>query len=170
MFELAETDFCKINALIADMPQKVLPAAVAQGINPGRVFVDDPTHPTLALIWTPVGYYFIAGDPVEPHDLMDIRNTLLETFVPASQAGGENSYILIPSESGWKPHLDELLKDKGVFEIYRRPFVFNSAKFSHHFANWRQQVPEGFVMKTMDASLAEACGIFATWHSMALYM
>ena len=101
MIELTSSEYGDILPLLEGFPQQVLPYAICQGINPGRVFADRGSNPRVALIWTTVGYFFLAGDPAEATDLSEIRRVLLEIFLPASQAGGEDSFILIPSSPAW---------------------------------------------------------------------
>jgi hypothetical protein len=158
MFELAPIEFTGIQPLLAGIKQKVLPDAICQGINPGRIFVDRREDPQTALIWSPVGYYFLAGDPDRDKDLTGISQVLTEIFVPASQATGETGFILIPSQAGWKEHLPALLPGREVIEIYRRPFGFDPAQFAAQ-GNWREGLPRGFCLQVVDATLAEKVGV-----------
>jgi len=165
MLQLKPTEFARTLPLLAGIKQKVLPYAICAGINPGRIFVDRNEDPQLALIWSPVGYYFLAGDPAQAADLTQARQVLTETFIPASQAGGETGFILIPSSQGWKEHLPALLPGRRVIEIYRRPHTFDPARFAGQ-GNWREQLPPGFRLQPLDAPLAENAGVLASWASL----
>ena len=125
MIELTLNEFASVLPLVGAIKQQVLPSAICQGINPGRVFVDRADAPRVALLWTPVGYYFLAGEPAQAGGLTEISHTLTEIFIPASQASGETGFILIPSTAAWKEHLPTLLPGREAIEIYRRPFVFD---------------------------------------------
>ncbi len=162
MIELTSPEFLRILPLLAGIEQKVLPYAICEGINPGRVFVDRPENPTAALIWTTVGYYFLCGKPQPGTDLAGIAAVLSEEFLPASQAAGETGFILIPSHDSWKAHLPALLPGREVIEIYRRPFAFDPARFAA-CGDWRAQIPPGFRLQALDASLAERAGVLASW-------
>lgn len=130
MLELDPAEFPSVQPRLTGIKQKVLPDAICQGINPGRIFVDRRENPQTALLWSPVGYYFLAGNPDQVNDLPEISQVLTEIFVPASQATGETGFILIPSDPDWKKYLPTLLPGREVIEIYRRPFAFDPAQFA----------------------------------------
>jgi RimJ/RimL family protein N-acetyltransferase len=165
MIELQASEFTRTLPLLAGIKQAVLPYAICQGINPGRIFVDRPENPRTALIWTPVGYYLLCGDPALAADISVISKVLTNTFVPASQAGGESSFILLTSHAAWKDRLPALLPGREVMEIYRRPFTFDSASFAAR-GDWRARIPPGFHLQPIDAALAEQMGILASWASL----
>lgn len=169
MIELAPSDFARALPLLAGSQQKVLPYAICEGYNPGRVFVDRHDHPKTALIWTPVGYYFLAGDPARAHVIPEISQVLVEIFVPASQATGETDFILIASPQAWKEHLSRLLPERQVLEIYRRPFAFDAAQFAQ-LGPWRERIPPGFRLLAVDAALAERAGVLTSWASLDDFM
>lgn len=165
MVELTPADFARALPLLAGIKQKVLPRAICDGFNPGRVFVDQRDNPEIALLWSPVGYYFLAGNPAQDKDLTEISWVLTEIFVPASQATGETGFILIQSDPDWKEHLPMLLPGREVIEIYRRPFAFDPSQFVAQ-AHWRERIPEGFRIEPLNAALAEQVGILASWASV----
>ena len=165
MFELTPSDFPCALPLLASIQQAVLPYAICQGINPGRVFVDQGEDPHVALCWTTVGYYLLAGDPEQGLNLADLSQVLTGTFIPNSQAGGENSFILMTSASGWQQHLPTLLPAREVIEIYRRPFAFERDKFAAR-GDWHSRIPSGMRLQALDATLAERAGVLASWASL----
>ena len=165
MLELTPNEFPRALPLLSRFPQAVLPSAICQGINPGRVFVDDRVNPHTALLWTTVGYFLLAGDPGAADDLPAVRQVLTEVFVPASQAGGESSFILIPSEGSWQAHLPALLPGGEVIEIYRRPFAFDPVKFATR-GDWHSRIPSGMRLQALDAALAERAGVKVSWASL----
>ena len=178
MLELNSLEFSSAQPLLAGIKQKVLPDAICQGINPGRIFVDRRENPQTALLWSPVGYYFLAGDPAQAKDLTEISQVLTKIFVPASQATGETGFILIPSDPNWKEHLPALLPGREVkvpaaqwsgIEIYRRPFAFDPAQFAAQ-SNWREHIPQGFRLQMVDATLAEKVGVRASWASIDAFL
>jgi GNAT superfamily N-acetyltransferase len=165
MIELKKTEFSLILPLLEGIQQAVLPYAVCDGINPGRVFLDQRRAPQTGLIWTPVGYYFLAGEPSQARGLEQISQILTDVFIPASQTSGENSFILITSSAAWKEYLPELLPGRSVIEIYRRPHLFNLAQFAV-LGDWRSRIPQGFRLQRVDETLAEEAGVLASWASI----
>jgi len=165
LIELNPTEFASILPLLAGIQQNVLPYAICEGTNPGRVIVDRPNDPHIALIWSTVGYYFLAGDPSSAGDLSTLQRALIEMFIPASIAGGEKSLLLVLSTAGWKEYLPALLPDRKIFEIFRRPFRFDPARFAA-LENWRGRIPAGFQLVPVEQSLAEQVGVLASWASV----
>ena len=164
MFELNKNDYSVILPLLVNSKQEVLPFSIAQGINPGRIFVDHNDHPNIVLIWTTVGYYFLFGDP-EFANLSKISQTLSNIFVLASKASGETGFILIPSNDSWKSVIPFVLPDQKVIEIFRTPHELDKQKFSQEILP-KAIVPEGFEIRKLEADLAEKIGVLASWSSI----
>lgn len=162
MIELQPQQFCNVLPLLTTVKQKVLPFAICQGNNPGRVFVDHCENPRLGLIWSPVGYYFLVGDLLEVEDISEISHVLTGIFVPASQIIGETGFILIPSTGKWKEHLPKLLPGRDLLEIYRRPFLFEVGQFAK-LNNWQECIPTGFQVQKIDLALAEQVEVLTSW-------
>jgi GNAT superfamily N-acetyltransferase len=165
MIELAAYEYECILSFLEGIQQEVLPFAICEGINPGRVFVDQRGNPHSALIWSPVGYYFLAGEPSRACDLAAISQVLVNDFVPASQASGETGFILITSSQEWKDYLPRILPGRQVIEIYRRPHSFDLAQFTAQ-GDWRRRIPWGFHLEPLDEALAKQVGILASWASV----
>jgi len=167
MIELEMPDFQIVMPLLKDIKQAVLPYAICEGYNPGRVFVDDVYHPETVMIWTPVGYYFLVLDQIQM--LGELSKLLTETFIPASKEMGETGFILIASLDDWQEKTSALLDNREVIEIFRRPFSFNRDKFTAR-GDWRAQIPEDFQLKRVDESLAEKTGVLGSWASLDKFM
>jgi GNAT superfamily N-acetyltransferase len=163
MIELAMERYKEILPLLGGLKQAVLPYAVAEGYNPGRVFVDDAQNPTTTLIWTPVGYYFLVLG--RGQNLDDVSQVLTETFIPASKSIGETGFILVAELDDWKEKTAALLKGREVIEIFRRPFLFNADAFKAR-GDWRTRIPAGFQLKRVDGSLAEKARVLGSWASL----
>ncbi len=160
MHELRPDQFSRVSPLLAALPQTVLPYAVCQGFNPGRVFADDPQMPRRALLWTPVGYFFLCGQPTsEPDTLRTISSCLTGTMVPAAQEKGESGFIFITSP-GWEPYLPTLLPNRQLISIYRRPFVLDAPAFASLTV---PSIPPGFDLARIDATLVEQTSLPACW-------
>lgn len=169
MIELEMPDFKKIMPLLKDFKQAVLPYAVCEGSNPGRVFVDDLQNPKTTLIWTPVGYYFLVLGQSDMQMLKDLSELLTEIFIPASKAMDETGFILIAELDDWQEKTSALLGSREVIEIFRRPFAFNAEKFTAR-GNWREKIPEGFRLKQVDESLADKAHVLGSWASLDDFM
>ena len=120
MIELKSENYLNVLPLLKNIKQAVLPYAVCEGYNPGRIFVDDEQDPQTTMIWTPVGYYFLVLGQGQKLD--EVANLLTETFIPTSKAIGETGFILIAEFDNWKEKTSALLNNREVIEIFRRPF------------------------------------------------
>ena len=169
MIELHPHEFAGLTPLLEGVKQKVLPHAICQGYCPGRVFVDRRENPQLVLVWSALGYYFIAGAPALSHDWVEASRVLTEIFVPASKAGGESSFILVPVGEGWKERLPQLLPGREVIEIYRRPFTFDLTAFQALPA-WQDRIPPSCQLQIMDAALTEKLGAPPGWASPGAFL
>ncbi len=164
MIELDPGEFLGMIPLLKDVKQKVLPHAICQGTSPGRIFVDQRNQPNIVLLWSALGYYILAGEPRPTIDFDEARRVLLEVFVPATQAVGENSFILIPAHVGWQEHLSQLLPGREVIEIYRRPFHFNLARYLA-LPSWKKRIPPGYTLELIHADLVRCIGTPPGWAS-----
>lgn len=165
MIELESENYLTVLSLLKNIKQAVLPYAVCEGYNPGRIFVDDEQDPQTTMIWTPVGYYFLVLGQGQKLD--EVANLLTETFIPTSKAIGETGFILIAEFDNWKEKTSALLNNREVIEIFRRPFKFHKEHFN---ANWREKIPAGFDLKLVDESLAEQAHILGSWKSLDDFM
>lgn len=165
MIELNPSEFPSVLPLLVDSKQQVLPFAICQGINPGRIFIDQEDNPQIVMIWSTVGYYLLFGDPTSTRDMESISQILTEVFIPDSQASGENGFILIPSSPTWIPVIPTLLPDREVIEIFRRPHILDFNYFRKK-ADWRMQIPPGFQLQSIDESIARKIGVITSWSSI----
>ncbi len=135
---------------------------MCEGINPGKIYVDRLEHPRIAFLWTPVGYYFLAGHASHPSDLAGLAKTLSDVFIPISLAGGENGLILVPSPEVDPACIQALLNGRETVQIYRRPFAFDAGRYAQA-KHELLPLPEGFEMQPVDAALAEQYGLPPSW-------
>jgi RimJ/RimL family protein N-acetyltransferase len=165
MIELNPSEFPSVLPLLIHSKQEVIPFAICQGINPGRIFIDQKANPQIVMIWSTVGYYFLFGDPSLIGDLDPISQILTQVFIPASQALGETGFILIPSSTSWETIIPTILPDREVIEIYRRPHILDF-NFFRQKADWRMKIPPGFHFQSIDESIALKIGVLASWSSV----
>jgi RimJ/RimL family protein N-acetyltransferase len=121
--------------------------AVMEKIQPGRIFVDIKINTTACFITSLGGRYLVAGN---------VANTDFNRMVAAYLSDKQNHtnyYDLYASSESWINHFKGVLQGQ-IVPLSRSTFKFNYSKF-HHLKNWRNELPEGFVMKLMDRALYE---------------
>jgi GNAT superfamily N-acetyltransferase len=115
-----------------------------RGINPARIFVDDPDRPTAALM-TRTYEYFTGG----------AIGTALDDFIrdaPAECAVWDQFYGFVAVDAAWNDHLRSLQPALEV--IGRRSFRFDPAR-AVLVRDWPNRVPEGIAIVPLTAVLAE---------------
>lgn len=164
MKELVGGQFERAVPLFKNCKQSVLPMAVCQGYNPGRIFVDQAEDPKTVLLTTLAGYYFLAGARPRKNDGREIARILVEQILPAALAEGENGFLLVPP-AGWEDLLPILLPSRNPSRIYRRTFAFNPARFAD-LPPWRERIPAGFHLRRLEKEAAQELGGMACWRSV----
>ena len=165
MIELAPYEYASAIPLMSGIKQAVVPYAVCEGFNPGRVFVDRRENPQIALIWIGAGWFFLGGEPTQARDLASISRLLTGSCITTAQTQEEIGLILVTSTQAWKDYLPRLLPERKVIEIYRRTFSFDPARFAAR-GDWRSHIPPGFELQPICATTAEQTGVPACWASI----
>jgi hypothetical protein len=60
--ELEKAEYNHLFPLLSSIPQDPMLYMVFEGNRPGRIFVDQPSSPSMALIWTGMEYAYLIGD------------------------------------------------------------------------------------------------------------
>ncbi len=154
MIECNPTQFDLALPFMQGIRQSVLPQAVIQGGNPGRVFVDDLQKPAAALVWMPFGYLFLGGDPMNPVVENRLPAVLTNRLIPESHAVGNRGFVLMVDRETWEPRLDAVTGSRSLVKTYRRPFRFNAMRFEQ-WRNWKERVPQGFSIRRIDETLLQ---------------
>jgi RimJ/RimL family protein N-acetyltransferase len=154
MIECTPSQFPLALPFLGGIKQSVLPHAVIQGINPGRIYLDDLTSPGAAVVWLPSGYIFLGGDIESKGIESDLAELLEKQLVPESHALGNRGFVLTVDSERWEPRLDAVLNERSLVKIYRRPFRFNLLRFQK-WRDWKERLPEGFSIQRIDAGLAK---------------
>jgi hypothetical protein len=117
VYELLPADYEKVRPLFQPQAEYLtFCAAVLEGIQPGRVFVDDLTHPGTALMITRDVWGYLAGDP---HN--DVFNRALNKALFTREIV---TVTPTPGERGWRPYAN--LKSRqgfadGAMSVARQP-------------------------------------------------
>lgn len=160
---VAEQFQCVLPLLAQAAWQPVVPRAVCEGFNPGRVFVDRTHAPTAALIWLPCGYFYLCGQPPALAD-QTLADRMRDDFVPAWRAAGERGLVLAALSPGWQDVLEGFMAGKRHARIYRRAFTLDVPRFEP------SPPPQGFRLRRVDAALAARLGGMPSWRSPEAFL
>lgn len=166
MIECNPTQFQMALPFMQGIKQNVLPQAVIQGFNPGRVFVDDLAHPSAAVVWISCGYLFVGGNPQSKAVEFRLPALLANRLIPESHALGNRGFVLMVDSEKWEPRLDAVIGGRSLVKTYRRPFRFFAERFGSSL-DWKARLPEGFAIRRIDGALLENPDLLAevrsTW-------
>lgn len=148
MNELKNSEFSNvIQLLIQEKVHCTFAYAVAEGKQPGRIFVDNVIQPNCSLITCKSGKYLVVGDT---------SNINFNDFVSDylyNRENHSNYFDLYSSSYEWLIKADEMLGDNAA-KLSRKLFQWDYSNLSS-ISKWSKMVPEGFELRKMDTSLFE---------------
>ena len=148
--ELNKPDYEKVRPLFHPLAWHLTSAAVLDGNNPGRVFVDDPANPQTAFMFSPEGCY-LAGNPGN-----DAFNRALNHALYAGEVFGEkvNALSFVYHPESWEARLAALLDPRPPIAMPRRHYVCREVKY-----DWRANLPDGFAVHRITGALLNQAGL-----------
>lgn len=161
MIELKKDQFDRAAPLFRPTHFGALVAGTLEGGHPGRVFVDDPSTPCLALVCTRVGYYFLAGEPQRFADCShsDLSQQLCSLFqqelAPAQMTlTGDPQILIFYDPPVLKDTLFTIFQEQEPIAIYKKRMKLNPGALAA-LGGWKEKVPAGFDLVQVTPSLLE---------------
>lgn len=146
MHELQPSEFHRVASLFDSVPYgPTIPNTVIAGVGPGRVFVDDETQPTAALVYNN-GACTLAGRGEDVAFGEAVCRWLLEYH-------GSDYFILYAFPDAWQLLLDKGLVN-GVTKRRRFDFDFVPSKFAL-LKGWENTIPSGYELRRIDRALMQ---------------
>jgi RimJ/RimL family protein N-acetyltransferase len=149
MYELANNEFDRARPVFEDIRHdRALVFSVIEGNVPGRIFVNHPHDPSVALLRFSGGELYLGGsadDKALNHEIGELILTDLAT---------PPHLLIFGMSEAWQSVLDDLLKERRVMRVVREEFELDPARFRAAHTGWRARVPEGFHIQQMDRRLA----------------
>ena len=152
MIELQLKEFEKVRGLFAEVDYNLNCMAVITGINSGRIWVDSKEKPTCGFLVDNVWSYFLAGDSNNKEFNTSIGRILKdELFLQAEKKEGINQgeWIMYFKSKDWFDKIESEFAIKDPMALRRYYYVFEKLLIP----NWRTEIPKGFAMREIDASL-----------------
>lgn len=131
--ELEKQDFYKSRVML-DKQSRLEAKAVVEGVNPGRIFVDDSESPTSGLIWlgNNDGFYFIGNEKNEEFntEINDFINTVI---VPEARKLGLHWFEAIGDHNEWDETIKEVFATRNLGSWNQRVYTLHRADYQGNF-------------------------------------
>ena len=150
--ELAPGAYARVLPLVQTMPFRysaLVLRAIAAGICPGRLWVDDADHPAAALMWDQGGYYFLLGDADNNDFNSALVRLIAEEVAPQAVARGSSAFKVDYSSEGWAEHVPAIL---GTASLVERERVCLSLEHPR-LTDWAGRIPDGYQLQRVDSAL-----------------
>ncbi len=173
--ELSPEQFPHLQPLFTPALGHVPLLGALDGLHPALIFVNDPAQPTLGLVASQWGYFYLGGQPGNPAHTAALSDLITRHLLPQLLERGQRGFVLWPAVPAWFDHLAALLPGRPVARIYRRTFAFDSITFYENRFS-RPSLPAGLRLRPIDAALLDemeddlAAEIRSTWRSLEDYL
>lgn len=145
--ELEPRHFPRALPIFQELTYNLVIESVIAGNTRGRIWVDHPARPTVALLWNQMDALLLAGDPGNQPFYRAFRQLLDHTLIPDAQSRGIPGFSLHYAEN-WEPHLPTLLADLSTQKEARLAFTLDQARL-----DWRAQLGPDLTMSRIDQTL-----------------
>jgi GNAT superfamily N-acetyltransferase len=154
LHELASGAFATVGHLFAGVAHHLAIPAVIAGEARGRVWVDDPAEPALALLWDMVdGIGYLTGDPGNAGQGEALNAFFLGTLVPEAGRYGYRRFYLHATPDVWDATLETILQGIAHSAQWLRFYAHTDPG---RLVDWRSGLPPGFEMRRLTPDLLES--------------
>lgn len=147
---LEPRDFERVRPLFAGLDFQLSAAAVLDGMNPGRVLVDDPAQPRCALICSPEGLY-LAGDASHQPFHQAVSAAIFEGRIYDDPTIG---HFFVVENDVWADRIPDIFAPRPPIVAERRHYVCTALAL-----DWRSALPDGYSAYPIDAALLARPGL-----------
>jgi RimJ/RimL family protein N-acetyltransferase len=133
-----------VQPLFTSLQQNLVVESVLDGHTLGRVYVNDPTNPRLAVLWTLMDTVLLAGQPDERH-FPALRQLILEEMLPDARSRYIPHFTLTAGQPEWPTYFPALFPDQQLAEVPRHAFHFVQQQ-----VKWREILPPGMRLQPLD--------------------
>jgi RimJ/RimL family protein N-acetyltransferase len=146
--ELLSNELERARSLFLEMGYSLSVQAAIEGNNPGRIFVDDPRHPSTGLALTVEGY-LLAGESENLVTNAALHKLLKEQiFTGEIFVNGDSSMSLAIHPDSWEARLPELIPTHDAEKSDRFHYLCRNLKL-----DGRKALPRGYSIQRVDQTL-----------------
>lgn len=130
--ELKKIEFYKCKELLNEQGQ-LEAMAVIEGVNPGRVFVDDIEIPTSGLIWlgNNDGFIFIGDEKNESFN-NELNNYIDKIIIPEALKIGLNWFEGVGNHPSWNTTIEKVLNNRTLGSWNQRVYTLQKDDYTYN--------------------------------------
>jgi len=152
--ELDLQNYETARSLFQGLEYNLVVPAVIEGMNPGRIYADDPLEPKSAFLCSAEGYY-LAGVPTNHEFNAALQRLIVERiFAGDTVRPGDDQIDLRFCPGTWEEALAVILQGQPPLKQSRRHYVCRGLRVS-----WQDRIPEGFSLQRIDDTVLAKPGI-----------
>jgi RimJ/RimL family protein N-acetyltransferase len=155
IYKLSETGYAKVRALFEPLRFHLASAAVLDGNNPGRVFVDDTVSPRVAFMASPEGCY-LAGNPDNARFNRALNKALFDGTIFGRDVGA--AYFVCDLEQ-WRESLPIVFSPREPILMRRLHLICRTLKH-----DWRNHLLDGYAVQRVTGDLLSRPGFHVPEH------
>lgn len=150
--ELKNNVFYKCRELLNEQGQ-LEAKAVIEGVNPGRVFVDDTDSPSSGLIWlgNNDGFIFI-GDEKNEEFNNDLNNFIDTVIIPEAKIVGLNWFEGIGNHRKWNITIENVLISRKLGSWNQKVYTLQKIDYKY---NCEPEIEQGYKVVKISETLIE---------------
>ncbi|WP_424237564.1 GNAT family N-acetyltransferase [Bhargavaea ginsengi] len=148
--ELKRTDFHKCRTLLNEQGQ-LEAKAIVEGVNPGRIFVDDVESPASGLIWlgNNDGFIFIGNEKNEGFNA-EINPFIDAVIQPEAKKGGLTWFEGVGNHFGWDGTIEKVFGSRQLGSWNQKVYTLLKDDFN---SGLELPIEEGYIIEKIDSSL-----------------
>ncbi len=148
--ELSPEEFYKINHLLHDGRTNLEIKSVAEGFNPGWIFVDDSENPQTALVWSKgiEGFYFLGRADSLAFNA-EINGFIDRTLTPRAKALGLADFEFSATSDAWDKMIPTLFNKRNLVISKQLVFARDASATPTHF----ELKDEAFTLRRVNPAL-----------------
>ena len=149
--ELEKSKYDNVRPLFTELAAyNVSISALLEGMNPGRVFVDNADSPQAAFMKTVEGHHLV-GDPNNIAFINAINADFQENHYHDEVTVWGDDMMLCVHPDAWRDSLPALLAPREPLTLARRHYVCMALKYD----NWRDHLPDSYDVRQIDNDLLD---------------
>lgn len=150
--ELNTNDFYRCNSLINQQGQLEV-KSVIEGINPGRIFVDNVTSPTSGLVWLGNNdWFFFIGNEENEVFTNQINNFIDTVIKPDAEKVGLKWFEAIGDQTKWNKIIEKMFEHRKLGSWNQKVYLLQKEDYQ---AKNEPILEEAFIIKKISRTLYE---------------